>query len=181
MAINLQHVQEVAKLPSSFDGNGFLFAGALASLMSIACLSIAVCGWMLRDTWRDRYCVHPRQILFGFRMMIAIIGFTAFLRCLPEVLYLQAYGDNDLRPETIQLFLTLKRTADNLALPFVAGWMLILVAIYPPICLALKQGPARHMEADLLATWPRLMRPVCIFLCICVISSLTAYAKVYTN
>lgn len=113
--------------------------------------------------------------------MIAIIGFTAFLRCLPEVLYLQAYGDKDLSPDTIQLFLTMKRAADNLALPFVAGWMLILIAIYPPICIALKQGPARAMQVDHLSTWPRLMRPVCIFLCICVISCLTAYAKVYTN
>lgn len=181
MAINIQHVQEVAKLPTSFDGNGFLYAGALASLMSIACLSIAVCGWMVRDTWRDRFHIHPRQVLFGFRMMIAVIGFTAFIRCMPEVIYLQAYGDKDLSAETVQLVLTAKRIADNFALPLVAGWMLILVAIYPPICIALKQGPARHMEVDHLATWPRLMRPVCIFLCICVISSLTAYAKVYVN
>jgi len=181
MAINLQHVQEVAKLPESFDGNGFLFATALTALMSIACLSIAVCGWMARDTWRDRYNVHPRQLLFQFRLMIAIIGATAFLRCLPEVLYLQAYGDKDLAKDTIQLILTCKRAADTLALPFVAGWMLILVAIYPSICIALKQGPARAVEVDHFASWPRLARPVVVFLCICVISSLTAYAKVYTN
>lgn len=179
LVATVQHLNEVSKLPVSFDGNGFLYATSLCAMMSIACLGIAVCGWMVRDTWRDRYIVHPTQLLFCFRLMVGIIGFSAFIRSIPEVLYLQAYGDNDISPELVALILLGKRAADTVALGFVASWMLILVAIYPPMCIALKQGPAKQMIVDGYGTWPRLRRPAALFFIICAISGLMAYTKVY--
>jgi hypothetical protein len=179
MTMNLQHIAQAAKLPQSFDGNPFLFATALGSLMSIACLGLAVAGWMMRDTWQDRYLVHPKSLLFNFRLMIAIIAMTAFVRCLPEVLYLQAFGDDDISAATQQFILTFKRAADTFALPMVAGWMLLFVAIYPPIAMTLKQGPSKYVIVDRAGTWPRLVRPVFLFVLIAAISIMMAYSKVY--
>lgn len=177
--MTLQHIAQAAKLPQSFDGNPFLYASSLASLMSIACLGLAVAGWMMRDIWADRFIVHPKSLLFTFRTMITIIALTGFMRCMPEVLYLQAFGDDDISRDTVALILTAKRAADTLALPMVASWMLLFVAIYPPIAIALKQGPTRYVVVDRAATWPRLVRPAFLFLIIAAISVMMAYSKVY--
>jgi len=179
MTINVQHIEQVAKLPQSFDGNPLLYATSLASLMLISCLCLAVVGWMARDTWQDRFLVHPKSLLFTFRTMIGIIAFTAFVRCMPEVLYLQAYGDDDVSAQTIRLILTAKRLADTSALPLVASWQVLFVAIYPPIAIALKQGPARVVVVDRAATWPRLVRPLFLFIIIAFIAVMMAYSKVY--
>jgi len=179
--LSVEKLVEMTHLPPSFDGNPFLYAAALTSVMSIACLGIAVAGWMARDTWRDRFNEHPTGLLFLFRAMIGLAGSAAFARSMPEVLYLQVYGDADVSTATQALILTGKRIADSLALWLVLGWMLILVAIYPAICIALKTGPARYVVVDAYSAWPRLMRPVCVFGCIVLVSIAFAYGKVYAH
>jgi hypothetical protein len=176
---SVETLNKMSHLPPSFDGNPFLYAAALTSVMSIACLGVVVTGWMARDTWRDRYLVHPTALLFMFRAMMGLIGFVAFLRSLPEVLYLQVYGDPDVPAHVQAAITTAKRAADTTALWFVALWVLLLVAIYPPLCVALKTGPARYVAVDPVATWPRLMRPMLGFLCIIAVAIAFAYGKVY--
>lgn len=170
---------QVAHLPPSMNNSPLLYAMALTSVMCIACLGAAVAGWMIRDTWRDRFYVHPKSLMFNFRMMIAFAGAAAFARSMPEVLYLQMYGDPDIALSTQAAITTAKRVADSLALWLVLGWMLILVVIYPHICLVLKGGPAKIMETDSYSAWPRLVRPFFCFVCIAVVAMAFAYAKVY--
>lgn len=170
---------QISNLPPSFDGNPFLYAAALTSVMAIACLGLAVAGWMARDTWRDRFNVHPKSLLFGFRAMMGLAGTAAFVRSMPEVLYLQVYGDPDVSAATQAAIITAKRIADSMALWLVLGWMVVLVVIYPHICLVLKTGPAVSIRPDPLSSWPRLMRPFCCFLVILVVAIAFALAKVY--
>lgn len=173
--------QYLSQLPPSMNGNPLLYATALTSVMCIAALGLLVAGWMLRDTWRDRFNVHPKSILFNFRAMMGLAGFAAFIRAMPEVLYLQIYGDPDISNEIQAMVTTLKRVTDSLALGFVLGWMLLLVAIYPHVCLALKQGPSQFVEIDRVGVWPRLARPFMCFICIALVSMTFTYAKVYGN
>lgn len=171
--------QIATNLPPSVNNSPFLYAAALTSVMCIACLGAAVTGWMLRDTWRDRYLVHPKTLMFNFRMMIAFVGAAAFVRAMPEVLYLQMYGDPQVSNEIQAAVTTAKRLADTFALWLVLMWMLILVVIYPHICLVLKGGPTRVMPIDNLSVWPRIVRPFFCFVGIALIAMAFAYAKVY--
>ncbi len=178
---SVEILAEMSNLPPSFDGNPLLYAMALTSVMSIVCLGIAVADWMARDTWRDRWCVHPRSLLFGFRGMVGLAGFAAFFRSMPEVLYLQVYGDPDVSVAVHAAIITAKRVADSLALWLVLGWMLILVCIYPHLVLVLKHGTVRQIRVDPLSTWPRLVRPVVCFIVILVVAAAFAYGKVYAH
>lgn len=172
-AINASH------LPPSVNDSPFLYAVALTSVMCIACLGAAVAGWMVRDTWRDRFYVHPKSLMFNFRMIFLFAGLAAFVRSMPEVLYLQMYGDPNVPIATQAIITTVKRVADSFALWLVLAWMLILVVIYPHICIALKGGPAKIMETDTYSAWPRLMRPFLCFICVVLVASGFTYAKVY--
>jgi hypothetical protein len=172
---------QMSTLPPSFDGNPFLYAAALTSVMAIACLGLAVTGWMGRDTWRDRFNLHPNTLLFGFRTMMGLIGFASFMRAMPEVLYLQVYGDPDVSAQTQASILMAKRVADALSLWVVLAWMAIMVAIYPHVSLALRTGPARHVQSDLLGTWPRFYRPTACLVVIMVVAVAFAYGKVYAH
>lgn len=162
--------------PASFNGNPWLYGMSLASLMAITMFGAIVSGWMLRDIWRDRFNDHPTAPAFLFRLMVAIISFTAFIRCLPEVAYMTCYGE--VTGDTMGRILTVKRMADVLALPSVVGWMTILVLIYPFVMLALKAQRTHGIsKVDPLGVWPRLVRPFAILFTILVIASLMAVAK----
>jgi hypothetical protein len=179
-ARSLGYLTQRSNLPPSFDGNPFLYASALTSVMCIACLGLAVAGWMVRDICRERYRTHPTSLLFMFRLMMMLVGFASFVRAMPEVLYLQVYGDPDVSLGVQTAILTGKRIADSLALYFVLAWMLIFVAIYPPLSLALQSGTAKYVVVvDAYSTWPRLGRPLATFCIIVGVSMAFAYAKVY--
>lgn len=170
-----------SNLPPSMNNSPFLYAMALTSVMCIACLGLAVSGWMVRDSWRDRFSLHPKSLLFNFRLMICLAGGAAFVRSMPEVLYLQMYGDPSVSVEIQAVVTTAKRIADSLALWLVLGWMSLLVIIYPHICIVLKGGPARFIEPDRIGAWPRLIRPFMCFICIAIVAMVFAYAKVYAH
>jgi hypothetical protein len=174
-AVNLTH------LPPSFNGNPVLFAASLTSVMSIACLGIAVCGWMARDNWHDyrHYNLPIFSVQFLFRWMMGLAAFAAFFRSMPEVLYLQTYGDPGVSTEVQAMVITAKRLADTTALLFVSGWMFILIAIYEPICAALQRGEIRNVLITRQATLPRARRPAICFACIVCTAVAFAYAKVY--
>lgn len=181
LSVSLERLTAESPLPLSFNGSPLLYAAALASVMAIACLGLAIAGWMARDTWRDRWTVHPRSLLFCFRAMMGIAGFAAFFRAMPEVLFLQVYGDPDVSPEVQAAILTAKRIADTTALWFVLTWMFILVPIYPHVCMALRQGIPRGVVVDSLGTWPRLARPFLTFVIILIAAMAFAYGKVYAR
>ena len=61
---SVEQLNRISNLPPSFDGDPMLYALALTSVMSIACLGLTVTGWMARDTWRDRFAC-PRKRCFS--------------------------------------------------------------------------------------------------------------------
>lgn len=166
-------------IPASYDGNPLLYAASLNSLTLIAFLGTAIVGWMVRDCWRDRFSCHPLSLLFGFRIMMAIIGVVAVVRTVPEVLYLQAYGERNISPDMVAAILTLKRFMDTVTVSMVLSWMLLFVSMYPWLCLSLKSGPVSAVRFDVPGVWMRLRRPLCLVIVVTIISSLMAYSKVY--
>ena len=168
-------------LPPSFDENVFLYASAFTSVMSIACLSLIIACWMVRDLWRDRFNSHPKSLLFGYRAMMGMVALTAFVRSFPEVLYLQSYNDPGTSMQVQSYILSAKRMADTIALGFFLIWNLLMVVIYPAVCIALNTGPARLVVIDKYSSWPRLVQPALTFVCIVLISIAFAIAKVYSS
>lgn len=170
---------QTSALPQSFDGNGFLYMTALWAIMAIACLGLSVMVWMLRDTWRDRYRIHPKSLLFFYRTMVGLAAFAAFARSFPEAIYLQMYGENDVSQDFMMLVLQIKRFMDSTSIAWVAGWMGLHAAMYPFMQIALTQGPAKELTIDMLSPWHRMVRPAIVMLLIGAVSALMAYSKVY--
>lgn len=166
-------------LPLSFDGNPVLYAFALWAITSIAFLGASVASWMIRDTWKDRTIVHPKSLLFYFRTMVFLAAVAAFCRSTPEAIYLQMYGEHDVAPTLVRRVLQVKRFMDSTSIAWVVGWTGALVAMYPGMCVALKQGPARVVVVDALSPWHKLVRPTLVTMLIGAVSGLMAYTKVY--
>jgi hypothetical protein len=163
--------------PASFDNSPVRYAFALGSLMSIMMFGGIVACWMGRDIWRDRKERPPTPALLLFRLMMGTCGFAAFLRCLPEVLYMSAYGE--VTGDRMAIILTAKRLADIASLPVVVGWMAILVCIYPAIVIVLRahRPLAAPRPISRFDRWHHLGMPAVIFVTIVLIASLMAYAK----
>ena len=168
---------EMSPFPPSFGNNPALYASSLAALLAIGTFGLIIARWMIRDLWRDRFTDHPTSLIFCFRAMMMFAGGAAFLRTMPEVAYMTCYGDKTIDPWTIALILSIKRAADTLSLPVVVSWMALLVLIYPFVSVALRSQPAREVRIDPIAFWPRLVRPVVIFLIVVSIAVLMAVAK----
>lgn len=162
--------------PPSFNGDPVLYGTSLASLMTITMFACVTWSWMARDLWRDRYRDHPLSLAFLFRAMIATVSFVSIIRCLPEVAYMTCYGE--VTGYRMSQILVVKRMADTLALPTVAGWMGMLVLIYPFVIVALHARDVRQVVVtDPLSVWPRLMRAAVMALVILCIAALIALSK----
>jgi hypothetical protein len=166
----------LSPFPPSFDNSPVLYGMALASLMSIGIFALVTSLWMLRDIWRDRSIDHPLSLSFLFRLMIAAVYFTGFLRCLPEVVYNTCFGE--VTGARMAMILYVKKMADIVSLPTAAFGMLILNLIYPHVMIELRSQRARGVViVDPLSLWPRLARPALIFSLVILIASLMAFAK----
>ena len=162
--------------PASFNNSPWLYGMSLTSLMSITMFSAVVWAWMVRDLWRDRYTDHPTSLIFLYRLIFAVIAGTAFVRCLPEVAFMTCYGE--VTGDNMGRILSIKRTADFVAMPMVISWMAMFVLIYPFVMLALRDKSLRvTLRVDPFSVWPRLARPLVIFCVILAIAVVMALAK----
>jgi hypothetical protein len=162
--------------PASFNNDPWRYGLALASLLAISMFGASVAGWMARDIWRDRFREHPTSAVFLFRLMVMTVGFTALIRCLPEVVYMTLYGE--VTGDTMASILTVKRTMDVMALPSVIGWTSLLVIVYPHVVISLKSSRMIGiLPLDPLSQWHRFVRPFFILVCILFIAFLMSYAK----
>ncbi len=162
--------------PASFNNSPWLYGMSLTSLMSITMFSAVVGIWMVRDLWRDRYHDHPTSLIFIYRLIFAVISGTAFLRCLPDVVYMTCYGE--VTGAWMGRILSAKRLADFIAMPMVIWWMAMFVLIYPFVMLALRDKSLRlTLRVDPFSVWPRLARPAAVFCVILAIAVLMALAK----
>ncbi len=171
--------RKLSPYPPSFGDNPWLFAGAFGAVLSIATFAAIVAVWISRDLWRDRMHDHPLTLVFLFRLLTLFVAWAAFVRSFPEVVYMSCYGDPDISPTFLGWVLAYKRFMDLLALPIVASWMGILVSIYPFVVIALRERADVTTKIDPLSVWPRIARPVLIFVLVVVIASLMAMAKGY--
>jgi hypothetical protein len=167
----------MSPFPPSFGNNPWAFGSAFMAVLSISVFAAVVLGWMVRDIWHFRFIDHPRSLAFLFRVMAALCATAAFIRCSPEVVYMSCFGDPNVSNEFVGRVLMVKRLFDTITLPVVAGWMLILVAIYPFVIPALRNRREHTIEIDFVSVWPRIARPALIFVLVVLIASLMAVAK----
>lgn len=173
----------ISHLPASMNGSPFLYATSLTAVMCGMVLGLYVMTWMGREMIRDRKHAGFKSVLFNFRAMMGLAGTAAFCACLPEVLYLQMYGDPQVSLETQGLITMFKRVMDSTRIFFIIGWVSLLVMIYPYVCLSLMErednGTITHIQVADYPGIERLVKPGVIFVILAVIAMAFAYAKVY--
>lgn len=179
----VRELAEISHLPASMNGNPFLYATTLTSMMCGAVLGLYVLLWMSSVLVRDRKFAGFKSVLFNFRLMMLMAGSSALLACLPEVLYLQMYGDTKV-PEAIQgMVLTGKRLTDSIRVYFIIGWVMLLVMIHPYVSLALmdrdEHGITAHTQVIDYPGWDRLWKPAVVFMGLAVTAIAFTFSKVY--
>lgn len=174
----LGSMHQMTPYPASFAGGDglLLYAWALGSITSLACLMIMISGWMARDIWRDRFIIHPSNPVTAFRLILMLASFTSFIRAMPEAVYLFLW--NEVSAGDWQFILTMKRIADGMAIFPGVLWPILLALTYPGIVNALKTS-GHFQNIDLMSPWPRLVRPAFALLLAFVIALLVAVSKLY--
>jgi len=170
-------------LPASVNGSPVLYATTLTAMMCGTVLGLYVVGWMAKDLVRDRKHAGFRSVLFNFRMMMGLVGGAAVMACLPEVLYLQMYGDPKVSEATQAAVMTGKRVADSMRIYVIIGWVGLLTMIYPYVCLALMDvddnRQVSHLQVEDYPGLERLWKPAAIFIILALIAMAFAFSKVY--
>ncbi|WP_260927331.1 hypothetical protein [Novosphingobium sp. 9] len=161
--------------PPSFDNSGWLYGFALGSLLCIAMFGASTSCWMSRDSWRYRHIDGWGSPAFQFRLMIGIAAATAFVRSLPEVVYMTQFGE--VTGATIAQILAVKRWADIIAMPMAVAWMAILVVSYDRIIVGLRTVRAQAIAVDSRGPLRRLARPIAIFIVVVLIAAMVAVGK----
>lgn len=162
--------------PASFDNSGVLYGLALHALLCISVCALIFWCWMARDIWRDRFNSHPTSLLFSFRAIFLLICTAAFMRAMPEVIYMTRYGE--VSGDVMAKILAVKRIADIFTLPVVMTWMAWFIVVYPFNVIELKSFRAETTKSfNFLGVWPRLIRPALIFIVVAAISAMIAIAK----
>jgi len=178
-----RELTDISHLPASMNGSPFLYVSSLTAVMCGTVLGLYVMLWMARELIRDRKHAGFKSVLFNFRLMMGLAGTAAFFACLPEVLYLQMYGDPQVSLETQGLITTFKRMMDSTRIFFIMGWVSLLAMTYPYICLALIErednGVITHIQVADYPGIERLVKPGVIFIILGVIAMAFAWAKVY--
>lgn len=173
---------QLSNLPASMNGNPVLYGTTLAAVMCGAVLGAYVVMWMAKDIYRDRKSVKFKSVLFNFRLMMGLAGLAAVMSCLPEVLYLQMFGDPDVSTKTQAVVMTAKRVVDSTRVFVIMGWVSVLTMIYPYVCLALidnEQETISHLQVEDYPGWYRLVRPAVCFVAIGVAAMAFSFSKVY--
>ena len=146
-------------LPTSFDGDGELFALNLFLMTAFMCLGALMAGRMARAIWVNRRqdgTLHPVTV---WRIAWLLAGLAAFLRCGTEAMNLWAWNPDDVR--TTARVIMAKRWIDPAALLLAAGWMALVLLSDAGMTVQLTQRP---YPVPFWANLPSLRRPLAIVL-----------------
>lgn len=179
-------LQQISNLPASMNDNPFLYWSTLTAMMGGAALGIAVSIIMGMHLVRDRRHAGFKSVLFNFRLMMLLCGFGTFASCLPEVLYLQIFGDTSVSVTTQAVVMNAKRYVDSARVYIIMGWVGILGMIYPYICLALIESYVigskesfKHAQVPDYPALRRLLKPVLGFIILGAVAGVFTLTKVY--
>lgn len=170
-----EHALQVASLspyPTSFAGSGTLFFWALLSVTGLAVMNAMICGWMVRELWRDRRYTRLSNKANTLRIIIGLVTFTATLRALPEAVMLSCWGE--VSESTMMIVITMKRFMDGLAIFPGLIWGTIFALAYPALGHRLRGD---IIETDLLPRWPAIARPLLAFMLIVAIAAIVSVGK----
>ena len=146
-------------LPTSFNGDGELFALNLFLMTAFMCLGALMAGKMARAIWlcrREDWLRHPVTV---WRVAWLLAGAAAFLRCGTEAMNLWAWNPDDVR--TTARVLMAKRWIDPAALLLASGWMTLVLLSDAGMTAQLTRQP---YPLPFWASLPSLRRPLAIVL-----------------
>lgn len=113
-------VRRVAStLPTSFNGDGRLFALNLFLMTAFMCLGLLMAAVMARAIWRHRGQDLLRHPVTIWRLAWLLASSALFLRCGSEAMNLWAWNPAD--PATTARVLMAKRWIDPVALVLASG------------------------------------------------------------
>jgi hypothetical protein len=146
-------------LPTSFNGDGELFALNLFLMTAFMCLGLLMAGAMGQAIWRHRDRHLPRHPITIWRSAWLLAGAALFLRCGIEAMKLWAWNPAD--PVTTGRVLMAKRWIDPAALFLASTWM-VLVTLSNA---AMERQLTRHpLPVDMWAPLSTLGRPLAVIL-----------------
>lgn len=146
-------------LPTSFNGDGQLFALNLFGMTAFMCLGALMAGRMARGIWCNRREDHRRDPVTIWRMAWLLAGMAVTLRCGTEAMTLWAWNPAD--AITTARVLMAKRWIDPAALLLAAGWMTLVTLADAGMSEQLTKRP---YPVQLWASLPSLKRPLAIVL-----------------
>lgn len=148
-----------SSLPTSFNGDGELFALNLFLMTAFMCLGALMAGRMARAIWANRDhdgLLHPVTV---WRVAWLLAGLAAFLRCGTEAMNLWAWNPEDVR--TTARVLMAKRWIDPAALLLAAGWMTLVLLSDAGMTAQLTRQP---YPLPFWASLPSLKLPLAIII-----------------
>lgn len=146
-----------SSLPTSFNGDGQLFALNLFLMTAFACLGVLMAGRMTRAVWVDRTrdaLLHPVTV-WRLSWLFAATGLA--LRSGSEALNLWAWDPHD--AVTTARVLMAKRWIDPVALLCAAAWLLLVMLADAGMTEQLRKRP---FPIRMWASLPSLRRPAAI-------------------
>ncbi|HEX8415739.1 MAG TPA: hypothetical protein VF637_17940 [Sphingomicrobium sp.] len=151
--------QAGSALPTSFNGDGELFALNLFLMTAFMCLGLLMGGAMAEAIWRHRVQDLRRHPVTIWRLAWAFAGAALFLRCGTEAMSLWAWNPAD--PVTTARVLMAKRWIDPAALVLASAWMMLVTLSKAAMERQLIRRP---LPVDMWARLPALRRPLAVIL-----------------
>lgn len=159
-------------LPTSFNGNGDLFAVNLFLMTAFMCLGALMAGAMAREIWLHRGHDRARHPVTIWRLAWLFAGAALFLCCGTEAMTLWAWNPAD--PVTTARVLMAKRWIDPAALLLAAGWMTLVTLSNAAMEQQLSRRP---LPVGMWARLPALRRPAAVV----VLSFVAAFGAALTR
>ncbi|RYF02938.1 MAG: hypothetical protein EOO77_31835 [Oxalobacteraceae bacterium] len=115
------HIASVSRFPIAYDGDAFMYYGALCGLIVMSLLLIEHMVHIGKQMWTDRKKV--KNAVFMLRMTFMMVCTTALIRIVPEVVYRIAWGE--VTVNTLQWILAIKEGLNIVAVGTLICWILI--------------------------------------------------------
>ena len=126
-------------IPTSFDGNGFLFAGDLFALLMITSLSSVIATVFGRLLWASRH--EARGPAWAFCSLVFAACIAAIIRYPPEIVYSISYGE--VSQHTRDVIQNIKRVCNVVSMFPAIFWLSTVYVWRNEIILRLKAPTAR--------------------------------------
>lgn len=146
-------------LPTSFNGDGELFALNLFMMTAFMCLGMMMAGAMAHAIWRSRRRHLRRHPVTIWRLAWLFAGIALFLLCGTEATNLWAWNPAD--PVTTARVLMAKRWIDPIALMFASVWLMLVTLSNTAMEQQLTRRP---LPVDMWVRLPALQRPAAVLL-----------------